>query len=218
MIGPTAFTFLLILLAINPCLIALVINCVASEASPYHTLHIVDTLSNEGSPYCARSHQNSFSIQPHEPTELTEKPTEHTSIEHSQNLANMPTCSLVDLDDDKVDHLLDEHVPKGHLSPKKLFRVKENSNGTCSNWAAVKIHSALISDVLEATEGQLLRHKKFSQQLGSWLKKNGEDWCKSDIETSADGLRIMMRSLKALKSDDRSPPAAYSCLKALLEK
>ena len=215
MIGPTAFTLLLILLSINPCLLALLV----------HTFH--PSVSSDASPYIRRVQLVNLPF--HNPSVSSEASPHIRRVQHSQNLtraaeprlyclANMPTCSLVDLDDDKVDHLLDEHVPKGHLSPKKLFRVKENSNGTCSNWAAVKIHSALISDVLEATEGQLLRHKKISQQLGSWLKKNGEDWCKSDIETSADGLRIMMRSLKALKSDDRSPPAAYSCLKALLEK
>ena len=111
----------------------------------------------------------------------------------------MPSSKSAVLPDADLHRLLDDTLPKAHIVPKKLFKVKENANGGTTEWAACCKFNAVLSRVLDATEGRQLKMKPFTRQLGAWLSKEGYSWSATEVENAADGLRIMIRSLKSLK-------------------
>ncbi len=111
----------------------------------------------------------------------------------------MPLGRSIELQDGDMLKLLDDSVLKVHILPTKLFRVKENSNGTTTDWGIILRFHSTLSQVLEITNGKQLKMKTFVKQLGSWLRKEGYNWAASDVEASADGFRTMLRTLKSLK-------------------
>ena len=126
----------------------------------------------------------------------------------------MPKHKSVKLPDHVVNGILNDHVPLTTVAPKRLFVVRANTNGLTSDWNVCVKFSAVLSAVLDATKGKQLTFKPFTCQLGKWLSANSFEWSISDIENSADGLRVMLRSLKALSH----PPRNYGALQVLLDK
>ena len=112
---------------------------------------------------------------------------------------SMPVVKSVSLSDDEVFKMLDDSVPKAHIFPKTLFKVKEGSNGNTSEWGTCCKFQHVLSVFLAATDGRQLTMKPFCKQLATWLKKEGYTWSVGDIEESAAGFRVMIRSLKMLK-------------------
>ncbi len=130
----------------------------------------------------------------------------------------MPQRKSVVLSDDKINKILDETVPKGQCKPKKLFTVKESANGTTSDWQVCQRFLPTLSQILDETGGLQLTMKPLTKQLQKWLAKEDFMWAIGDIEASADGLRVMIRSLKAMKENSGRPPRNYSSLQILLDK
>ena len=95
--------------------------------------------------------------------------------------------------------MLDDGVPKAHISPKSLFKVKENANGTTTEWGICCRFQSVLSMFMEATEGRQLTMKPFTKQLSTWLAKENYIWSATDVDDAAAGFRVMIRSLKALK-------------------
>ena len=70
--------------------------------------------------------------------------------------AAMPKHKSVILPDNVVAQVLDDNVPLSACSPNKLFKVKENKNGLTSNLTVCVKFQAVLSAVLDATQGKQL--------------------------------------------------------------
>ena len=81
----------------------------------------------------------------------------------------MPRAHSVVLEDSVVNNILDETVPLTQCTPKKMFRVREGSNGLTSDWNICMKFLTTLSAVLSATAGKQLKQKAFSKQLRVWL-------------------------------------------------
>jgi hypothetical protein len=130
----------------------------------------------------------------------------------------MPQQKSVVLSDEKMQHILNTSVAKSQCKPKKLFVVKENNNGTTTDWQICQRFTPTLSLVLEETGGNQLTMKPFTMQLKNWLAQEDFNWSMGDIEASADGFRVMIRSLRAMKENYGKPPRNYGSLQVLLDK
>ena len=57
------------------------------------------------------------------------------------------------LSDDKISQILDDTVPKNQCKPKKLFVVKENANGTTTDWLTCQRFLPTLSQIFDETGG-----------------------------------------------------------------
>ena len=113
----------------------------------------------------------------------------------------MPKLKSVVLPDAREHEILSDTVPQAHCKPKVLFVCKEGSNGCTTQWSVLWRFLSTLSANLDATGGRQLTMTPFTKQVGGWVAKEVGEWYKADVEASADGLRIMIRSLKSLKDD-----------------
>ena len=130
----------------------------------------------------------------------------------------MPVQKSVVLDHALASKILDETVPLSQCTPKKLFRVRESSNGLTSDWNIVMKYLTTLSAVLDATAGKQLTYKPWTKQLKTWLADQSLEWCLADVEGCADGLRVMLRSVQSMKHGQGKPPRNYAALQVLLDK
>ena len=124
----------------------------------------------------------------------------------------MPVRRSVRLRDTEVWQILTDTVPQSFCKPKVLFVCKEDSKGCTAQWGVMMRFLATLSAILDASKGQQLTMSTFTKQLGAWLTKEVGEWSHADVEASADGLRIMIRSLKSLKDDLENVFKKNQCL------
>ena len=118
-----------------------------------------------------------------------------------------------EIDEQTLCRLLDEHVTVATCGPKDLFAFKRSSK-----WAAVKAHAELLSGILTATDGRVMRQVKFHESLRRWLLSKQKEWSVGDSERAAYDLRCMLMALRSRKRNMGKAPSRYPSLAVLLDK
>ena len=114
------------------------------------------------------------------------------------------------------------HIRHGSCKPGTLWKLGViTKSGLTSDWAAVAREHHLLTDILDASDGELPKYSCLRTNLRKWLTKHDKDyskWGENHVEGSSYALNVMFRSLRNLKVQKRCVPRRYKCLETVLAK
>ena len=119
--------------------------------------------------------------------------------------------------------VLKAHVPL-EVSPKSLweYKCKPGSKKPGLQWRYVMKMRPLLSDLLDASGGRVLRQVRFHAQLRSFLLSKGLVWATADSEAPCYRVRMVMSGLLNFKTQSvrsrKRLPEKFGELQTLLDK
>jgi len=131
-------------------------------------------------------------------------------------------AARVDLSDDEARRFLDQTVTLASMNGRgsTLWPYDKGSVGDWKkspSWAGIRQNQVTLSCILEATQGQQLRHKRFLGQVVAWCAEKGLRIAASDVEKAVYRLRLMMAHLRDFARSSRKLPKHYGPLATLLD-
>ena len=82
--------------------------------------------------------------------------------------------------------------------PNCLWTVKIAKNGLTSGWGQMKATQALLSYIIDETQGHNLKQNNLAKQIDIWLRNHAMTWSFIDVEEAAANLRSMLSTLLAV--------------------
>lgn len=85
-------------------------------------------------------------------------------------------------------------------------------------WPGIWKHRLFLNDLLDATEGRMLRQKRWGNQLASFVAHQNIHLASEKVEAGAYNVRVMLSHIRIAKLKKLRPPQQYAALRALLNK
>ena len=124
----------------------------------------------------------------------------------------------VDIPIQSWEQIFNEHIPTGSCIPTELWKVSRITvNSLTSDWPAVKKNLSILVAILEKTNGDMPRHVSMRESFIAWLKKTGRCWRYDDADACTFSLRVMLRSIRNLKKNQKPAPKSLPQLQPLID-
>ena len=125
-------------------------------------------------------------------------------------------CPCVDLDDGVAAGLLQNHLLVADSSAPFAYPKQDMKQGI--SWPGMWKHRLFLDDMLDATQGHMLRQKRWGRQLSSFCAHQNIKIDEAKVEQGAYNVRVMLSHLRNCKLKCVKPPKQYGPLQALLAK
>ena len=133
--------------------------------------------------------------------------------------------AAVNLTWEQANELFDTCVTATNLSPKKLFcynKSKPEDWKKAIVWSEIRNQRAVLSSLLDLTQGRLIKHRSFMCQLSTWLNNRQLVWSMSDVEKAVYSLRTMLAHLRDFarlyRKGKKSLPRGFEQMQTLVDK
>jgi len=125
----------------------------------------------------------------------------------------------VDITNEAATTLFSNHVLQHDIQPRLFFDIgTPDKNGHTSRWSVIKKHFRLMQDLLDITQGKVVKHAKFLTQFISWLQSHGITWAWKDCDRAIQHFRCMLRTLREKSLPPSTSPRGYPELQVLIDK